>query len=116
MSIELWLAISAASAVLLVIPGPTILLVMSNRLGQGWRAALQIAVGVALVDFWTQMAIFPTTLLTLAFLNAAGYALAALRARNLVQNPRAFSIFSKTGGGLPIDAGVMTVTSRGAAA
>jgi homoserine/homoserine lactone efflux protein len=51
MTIEAWLAFTAASAVLLVIPGPTILLVVSYALGQGWRAALPMAVGVALGDF-----------------------------------------------------------------
>jgi threonine/homoserine/homoserine lactone efflux protein len=49
-SIEVWLAFCAASAVLLVIPGPTVLLVVSYSLGQGWRAAAPIAVGVALGD------------------------------------------------------------------
>jgi len=51
MSIETWLAFAAASAVLLVIPGPTILLVVSYALGQGWRTALPMAAGVALGDF-----------------------------------------------------------------
>jgi threonine/homoserine/homoserine lactone efflux protein len=51
MSIETWLAFAAASAVLLVIPGPTILLVVSYALGQGWRTALPMSVGVALGDF-----------------------------------------------------------------
>lgn len=51
MSFETWLAFAAASAVLLVIPGPTILLVVSYALGQGWRTALPMAVGVALGDF-----------------------------------------------------------------
>ncbi len=51
MSIETWLAFVAASTVLLVIPGPTILLVVSYALGQGWRAALPTSVGVALGDF-----------------------------------------------------------------
>ena len=50
MAIETWLAFSAASIVLLVIPGPTILLVVSYALGQGWRAAWPMAVGVALGD------------------------------------------------------------------
>lgn len=50
MTFETWLAFVAASAVLLVIPGPTILLVMSYGLGQGWRAALPTATGVALGD------------------------------------------------------------------
>jgi threonine/homoserine/homoserine lactone efflux protein len=49
--LETWLAFTAAAAVLLVIPGPTILLVVSYALGQGWRAALPMAVGVALGDF-----------------------------------------------------------------
>jgi threonine/homoserine/homoserine lactone efflux protein len=51
MSLETWLAFTAAAAVLLVIPGPTILLVVSYALGQGWRTALPMAVGVALGDF-----------------------------------------------------------------
>jgi threonine/homoserine/homoserine lactone efflux protein len=51
MAIETWLAFAAASAILLVIPGPTILLVVSYALGQGWRTALPMAVGVALGDF-----------------------------------------------------------------
>jgi threonine/homoserine/homoserine lactone efflux protein len=51
MTIEAWLAFTAASAALLVIPGPTILLVVSYALGQGWRSALPMAVGVALGDF-----------------------------------------------------------------
>ena len=51
MSIEVWLAFSAASIVLLIIPGPTVLLVVSYALGQGWKAALPMAIGVALGDF-----------------------------------------------------------------
>ena len=51
MTFETWLAFAAASAVLIVIPGPTILLVVSYALGQGWRTALPMAAGVALGDF-----------------------------------------------------------------
>ncbi len=51
MSLEVWLAFSAASIVLLVIPGPTVLLVVSYALGQGWKTAFPMAVGVALGDF-----------------------------------------------------------------
>jgi threonine/homoserine/homoserine lactone efflux protein len=51
MTFEAWAAFAAATAVLLVIPGPTILLVMSYALGQGWRTAFPMAVGVALGDF-----------------------------------------------------------------
>lgn len=51
MDFTVWLAFLAATSVLLVIPGPTILLVVSYALGQGWRAAAPMAVGVALGDF-----------------------------------------------------------------
>jgi threonine/homoserine/homoserine lactone efflux protein len=50
MSIETWLAFAAASAILVMIPGPTILLVVSYALGRGWRPALPAVVGVALGD------------------------------------------------------------------
>jgi threonine/homoserine/homoserine lactone efflux protein len=205
MTIELWLAFVAASSLLLVIPGPTVLLVVSYALGQGWRTALPMAVGVALgdftamtlsmlglgallaasatlftilkwvgaaylvwlgiklwraggtleatprtdsvsaarmlghawlvtalnpksitffvaflpafldprADFLTQMLVFETTFLVLAFANAFGYALAASRARGLVRNARAISAINKTGGGLLIGAGVATVAFAG---
>ena len=50
MAVEVWLAFVAASAILLVIPGPTILLVLSYALGRGWQAAAPTATGVALGD------------------------------------------------------------------
>ena len=51
MSIELWLAFVAASAILLAIPGPTVLLVISYALSHGKRAATATVAGVALGDF-----------------------------------------------------------------
>lgn len=51
MTLETWIAFVAASSILLIIPGPTILLVVSYALGQGWRTALPMSVGVALGDF-----------------------------------------------------------------
>lgn len=50
MSYETWAAFALASSILLVIPGPTVLLVVSYALGQGWRAALPLALGVVLGD------------------------------------------------------------------
>ena len=47
MSLETWLAFTARPTILLLIPGPTILLVVSYALGQGWRTAFPMAVGVA---------------------------------------------------------------------
>ncbi len=204
MSIETWLAFTAASTILVLIPGPTVLLVVSYALGQGWRTALPMAVGVALGDFtamtlsmlgvgallaasatiftalkwigaaylvwlgiklwraggalnaeprtstasaakmlghaWlvtalnpksltffvaflpqfmnpqadfaTQMLVFESTFLVLAFVNAFGYALVASRARNFVRSPRAIGIVNKVGGSCLIGAGVAAVTVR----
>jgi len=205
MSFEAWAAFAAASSVLLVIPGPTVLLVVSYALGQGWRTALPVAIGVALgdftamtlsmlglgallatsatlftilkwvgaaylvylgiklwraggtldaaprtdavsaakmlghawlvtalnpksitffvaflpafldpkADFLTQMLVFETTFLVLAFANAFGYALVASRARRLASDPRAIGVVNKVGGGLLVGAGVATVSFAG---
>ena len=205
MTFESWAAFTAASAVLLIIPGPTVLLVVSYALGQGWRTVLPMTVGVALgdftamtlsmlglgallaasatlftvlkwvgaaylvylgiklwraggtldaaprtdavsaarmlghawlvtalnpksitffvaflpafldpqADFLTQMVVFETTFLVLAFANAFGYALVAARARGFVANPRAIGVVNKVGGGLLIGAGAATVTLAG---
>lgn len=51
MSIEHWLAFAAACAIILVIPGPTILLVISYALGHGRKSASATVAGVALGDF-----------------------------------------------------------------
>jgi len=51
MSFELWLAFAAASAVMLAIPGPTVLIVVSYALGHGRRSAMATVAGVALGDF-----------------------------------------------------------------
>lgn len=204
MAWETWLAFSAASALLLIIPGPTILLVISYALGQGWRAALPMAIGVALGDFtamtlsmlglgallaasatvftvlkwvgaaymiylgiklwraggslnasprsdgasmlrmlghaWlvtalnpksiiffvaflpqflnphgdflTQMVIFESTFLVLAFANALGYATLASRARQAIRNERVVGAANKVGGSLLIGAGILTATAR----
>jgi len=50
MSLETWTAFLLASAVLLAIPGPTILLVVGQSLGAGRRNALPLVAGVALGD------------------------------------------------------------------
>jgi threonine/homoserine/homoserine lactone efflux protein len=51
MTFAAWAAFAGASTLLVLIPGPTILLVVSYALGQGWRTALPVAIGVALGDF-----------------------------------------------------------------
>ena len=50
MSLELWLAFALASAVLLAIPGPTVMLVVSYAIGGGRRSGWATVPGVALGD------------------------------------------------------------------
>jgi threonine/homoserine/homoserine lactone efflux protein len=50
MTLETWLAFLLASAALLAIPGPTILLVIGQSLGAGRGRALPLIAGVALGD------------------------------------------------------------------
>lgn len=50
MPIELWLAFVASSAVLLIIPGPTILTVISYSMAHGRRANVPLVAAVALGD------------------------------------------------------------------
>src|SRR5687768_1337045 len=50
MSIESWVAFATASAILLVIPGPTILTVISYSVTRGRNAALPLIAAVALGD------------------------------------------------------------------
>ncbi len=50
MDFNLWLAFAAASTALLLIPGPTVLLVLSYALSKGKQVAVASALGVALGD------------------------------------------------------------------
>lgn len=50
MSFEIWIAFTSASIALLMIPGPTVLLVLSYALSQGRSVAVATAAGVALGD------------------------------------------------------------------
>lgn len=49
MSLEFWLAFIAASAVLLAIPGPTVILVLSYALTQGRKVALATLIGMGVL-------------------------------------------------------------------
>lgn len=71
MPFENWLAFAAASAVLVAIPGPTVLLVVSYALGHGRRSAAATVAGVALGDFTAMTA----SMLGLGVLLAASAAL-----------------------------------------
>jgi threonine/homoserine/homoserine lactone efflux protein len=60
------------------------------------------------LSFVTQMLVFETTFLVLAFANALGYALIASRARRIAGDPAAISWFNRAGGTLLIGAGLAT--------
>ena len=51
MSIEMWIAFVIAAMIVLVIPGPTILLVISQSISHGRRAVVPLVTGVTLGDF-----------------------------------------------------------------
>lgn len=51
MPLDLWLAFVAATVALLLIPGPTVLLVLSYAVSKGRSVAVATALGVALGDF-----------------------------------------------------------------
>lgn len=51
MSLDLWFAFLAAAGIVLIIPGPTVTLVLSYALGRGRPHAWWIVAGVALGDF-----------------------------------------------------------------
>ncbi len=50
MTLELWIAFVAASSILLIIPGPTILTVISYSISHGHRVKLPLVAAVALGD------------------------------------------------------------------
>ncbi len=51
MGIEMWIAFVIAASIVLVIPGPTILLVISQAISNGLRAVVPLVIGVILGDF-----------------------------------------------------------------
>ncbi|MDB5359833.1 MAG: rhtB 4 [Rhodospirillales bacterium] len=71
MSFDHWLAFAVTSAIIVAIPGPTVLLVVSYALGQGRRSGLATTAGVALGDFTAMTA----SMLGLGVLLAASSAL-----------------------------------------
>jgi threonine/homoserine/homoserine lactone efflux protein len=77
MSIESWMAFVATSAILLVIPGPTILTVLGYSLTHGRRASLPLIAAVALGDS-TALALSLLGLGTVLATSALGFTLVKL--------------------------------------
>jgi len=51
MTFQTWLAFAAAAGIILIIPGPTILAVISHSLAHGRKSVLPLVAGVTLGDF-----------------------------------------------------------------
>ncbi len=51
MSLELYIGFVLASSLILIIPGPTIILVVSQAIAQGKRSVVPLAAGVVAGDF-----------------------------------------------------------------
>jgi threonine/homoserine/homoserine lactone efflux protein len=51
MTVETWIAFVAAAMIVLIIPGPTIILVVSQAIAHGRKAVIPLVAGVALGDF-----------------------------------------------------------------
>jgi threonine/homoserine/homoserine lactone efflux protein len=127
MPIELWLAFVAASAILLIIPGPTILTVISYSMSHGRRANVPLVAAVALGDS-TALVVsllgLGALLATSAFWFTAvkwvgglyllylGYAVFAGSARKLLASPRAQRRFNLAGGSLLSAAGFWALMAR----
>ncbi|MCP5083775.1 MAG: LysE family translocator [Alphaproteobacteria bacterium] len=82
MSIELWIAFVIASSVLLAVPGPTVMLVVSYALGRGKQTGWATVPGLTLGDFTAMTASLlgagavlatSATLFTILKLAGAGY-------------------------------------------
>jgi len=97
MDITIWLAFVAATTALLMIPGPTVLLVLSYAIGHGRKVAVSTALGVALGDFIAMTA-------SLAGLGALVLASAEL-----------FTVLKWIGAGYLIYLGVRLIRSSGGA-
>lgn len=208
MTLAHWLPFAITSAIVIVIPGPTVLLVVSYALGHGRRYVLPTTAGVALGDVtsmttsmlglgallaasaawfavvkwigaayliylgvklwrtsvgdpqapditetrkwrvfahaycvttlnpksivffvafvpqfmdmharaWPQMAVFEATFVTLATLNAFGYAVLAARARNAIRSKAVQRAVNRSGGTLLVCAGVLAAAWKSASA
>ena len=139
MAFETWLAFAAASAILLVIPGPTILTVISYSLAHGRRANAPLVAAVTLGDSTALVlsllglgallatSAFLFTLikwaggLYLIFLGLrmlrSGASIAALAqpaapARRLLSSPTAQRRFNLAGGGLLTGAGIWALLAK----
>ena len=51
MDIEVWITFALASEIILIIPGPTIILVISQAVAHGRRSVVPLVTGVLLGDF-----------------------------------------------------------------
>ena len=102
MPLELWLAFVAASAVLLAIPGPAAIPVLTHALTRCRKVALATAGGVAIGDVITMSASLP----------GLGALVPASGTREKMRRPSTRLWPDRTGGGALIGMGSLTATLR----
>ena len=96
MPIDLWLAFVAASTALLLIPGPTVLLVLSYALSQGRSVALATAAGVAVGDL-----VAMTSAQLFVVIKLVGAAYLVWLGIGLIRNANALTFAAKDAPALP---------------
>jgi len=110
-NLDLWLAFVLAAEALLIIPGPTIILVISQSMAHGRRAVLPLAAGVTLGDFTAMaLSLLGTTFLGLAAINATLYGLFAGHLRDALQSAKVRRSFNLCAGSALFGAGIATAT------
>jgi threonine/homoserine/homoserine lactone efflux protein len=106
MAVELWLAFVAASTVMRLIPGPTILTVVAYASSYGKKATLPLVAAVSLGD------ITVITLVCLAAINTLGYALLESKASQLFNSNTAKRRFNICGVTAMSAAGVWALSGQ----
>ena len=121
MALEIWLAFAVASLIVLAIPGPTVMLVVSCALGRGRASAWATVPGVALGDITAMTASLlgagailaaSATFLSLAALNVLLWALLAGQMHARFRRPVTLRLVNRLGGTCLIAAGVFAATFR----
>ncbi len=118
MPLHLWLAFVAASAVLLVIPGPTILTVISYSVAHGRRANAPLVAAVALGDSTALVVsllgrLRPQAFITTHFLTFAGRRSRRMHHRQAINRQRRTWPNSRASPSSSPSVGPTTIRTRG---
>lgn len=120
MSVELWLAFVVASTIVLIIPGPTILTVVSYLLAYGRRAYVPVVAAAMLGDSTAIVLsllglgalLAASALLFAAVVNVTLYSMFTVSSRRLLSTLRAQRGFNVLGGSMLSATGVYALLAR----